>query len=153
MLGAGAPSLVQSCLQIPLEIFAPLARRLQAYCLASHLSTPCFAHESNSNQRGDGIHREKQLERLAGQGDEAELPIELGYPIIQGMDDRGVDRHQLAGVGDALQAVGDQDRAEPLALVAFCNGERSLEDHQNQIPGQSASKFLWLASGSEATVC
>jgi hypothetical protein len=56
---------------------------------------------------GDGLQRQEQLERLAWQGDEAELLIELGYLIVQGIDDDGVYRHHLAGFGDTLQGIGE----------------------------------------------
>ncbi len=44
------------------------------------------------NHPCNGFHWKKQLEWLARQADETELLIELGCPLIEGVNDHGVDR-------------------------------------------------------------
>ena len=79
------------------------------------------------------------------------MPIELGSLIVQGIDDDGVDRHHLTGLGDALQGIGEQDGAKPHTLVGFGNSEPPKEDHGDRISWQSPSESLGECSGLQAT--
>ena len=79
------------------------------------------------------------------------MSIELGSLIVQGIDDNGIDRHHLTGLGDALQGIGEQDRAKPHALMEFGNGEPPQQDHGDRISWQSPSECLREDSGVQAT--
>ncbi len=102
---------------------------------------------SSVYQIGDRIHRQEQLQRPAGQGHEAELSIELSRLVVQCIDDHSVNRHCLAGLGDTLEGIGEQDRAKPLSLMRFRYGKSSQQGRGYRVSGQLALMVFWKVYG------
>ena len=79
------------------------------------------------------------------------MPIELGCLIVKGIDDDGIDRHHLTGLGDTLQGIGEQDGAKTHTLTRFGNCEPSQQDHGDRIFWQSLSESLREHSSIQTT--